>query len=55
MCFPFKLTFSSVLSGYCSCAADCSQQENGSMPFNSNTFDVESLIVFYNSLQFKQF
>lgn len=54
MCFPFKLTFISVLSGYCSCAADCSQ-ENGSMPFNSNTFDVESLIVFYNSLQFKQF
>lgn len=55
MCFPFKLKFISVLSGYCSCAADCSQQENGSMPFNSNTFDVESLIVFYNSLQFKQF
>lgn len=30
-------------------------EKNGSMPFNSNTFDVESLIVFYNSLQFKQF
>lgn len=30
-------------------------KKNGSMPFNSNTFDVESLIVFYNSLQFKQF
>lgn len=30
-------------------------KKNGSLPFNSNTFDVESLIVFYNSLQFKQF
>lgn len=54
--FPFKLIIISVLLDIAVVQRIISsQQMKWYIAIFSNTFDVESLIVFYNPLQFKQF